>query len=65
MGNIHSNDNYLLTIRFISRSTILVRKEYLEKINHLPNHHDAEPLEARGPMQSHWLHRFKAGPIHK
>jgi len=29
---------------FISLSTILVRKEYLAKINNLPNHHGAGPL---------------------
>jgi len=60
MCNIHSNDNYLLRMRFISLSTIPVRKEYLAKINNLPNHHGAEPPEARGPMQSH---RLKAGPV--
>jgi len=31
----------LLTIRFISLSTNLERKEYLAKINNLPNHHGA------------------------
>jgi len=41
-----------------------VRKEYLAKINNLPNHHGAGPPEARGPMQSHRLHRLKAGPDH-
>jgi len=29
------------------------------KMNNLPKHHSAGPLEARGPMQ---LHRLKAGP---
>jgi len=32
------------------------------KINNLPKHHGAGPAEARGPMQLHRLHRFKAGP---
>jgi len=39
-----------------------VRKEYLAKLNNLPNHHGAGPPEARGPMQPHRLHRLKAGP---
>jgi len=43
MCNIHSNDNYLLRMRFISLSTIPVRKEHLAKINNLPNHHGARP----------------------
>jgi len=34
-------DNYLLTMIFISHSTILMRKEYLAKINNLPNPHGA------------------------
>jgi len=59
---IHSNDNYLLTVRFISLSTILVRMDYLAKINNLPNHHGAGLPEARGPMQSQRLHRLKASP---
>ena len=41
---IHSNDNYLLTVRFISHSTILVIKEHLAKTNNLINHHGAEAL---------------------
>ena len=41
---VRSNGNYLLTMRFISLSTILVRKEYLAKTNNLPNHHGAGPL---------------------
>jgi len=41
MCNIHSNDNYLLTMRFMTHSTILMRTEYLAKINNLPNHHSA------------------------
>jgi len=49
-------------MRFISLATIPVRKEYLAKINNLPNHHGAGPPEARGPMQSHRLHRLKVGP---
>jgi len=49
-------------MRFINLTTILVRKEYLAKINNLPKHHGAGPTEARGPMQPHRLHRLKAGP---
>jgi len=30
---------------------ILVRKEYLAKINNLPNHHGAGSLKARGPQR--------------
>jgi len=33
-------------MRFISISTILLRKEYLEKINNLPKHHGAGPNAA-------------------
>jgi len=65
MCNIHSNDKYLLRMRFISLSTIPVRKEYLAKINNLPNHHGAGSPEAWGPMQSHRLHWLKAGPGHE
>jgi len=39
-----------------------VRKEYLAKINNLADHHGTGPPEKRGPMQSHRLHRLKAGP---
>jgi len=49
-------------MRFISLSTVLVRKEFVEKRNNLLNHHGAGPLEARGPMQPHRLHSLKAGP---
>jgi len=38
-------------MRFIKLSTILVPKEYLAKINNLPNHHGAGPPEARGPLR--------------
>jgi len=31
-------------------------------MNNLPKHHGAEPLEARGSMQLHRLHRLKADP---
>jgi len=55
-------DNYFITMTFISLSTILERKEYLAKMNNLPKHHDAGPLEARGLIQLHRLHRLKAGP---
>jgi len=47
-------------MRFISLLTILVRKEYLPKINNLAKRHGAGPPEARGPMQSHRLHRLRA-----
>jgi len=33
-------------MRFISLDTILLRKEYLAKINNLPNHYDAGPNAA-------------------
>jgi len=49
-------------MRFISLDTYLLRKEYLAKINNLPNPHGVGPPEARGPMQLHRLHRLKAGP---
>jgi len=45
-----------------------VRKEYLTKINNLPDHNwsgaprGAGPPEARGRMQLHRLHWLKAGP---
>jgi len=52
-------DNFLLTMRFVIFPTILERKEYLAKMNNMPNHHGAGPPEVRGPMQ---LHRLKAGP---
>jgi len=45
---------------FISLFTILERKEYLAKMNNLPNHPRAGPPEARGPMQ---LHQLRAGPV--
>jgi len=48
-------------MRFISLSKILVRKEYLPKINNLPSRHGAGPPEVRGPILPHWLHRIKAG----
>jgi len=32
------------------------------KMNSLQKHDGAGPLEARGPMQLHPLHRLKAGP---
>ena len=51
-------------MRYTSLSVILVRKEYLAKINNLPSHHGAGPLEARDPMQPHRLHRLKAGPAY-
>jgi len=51
-------------MRFINLSGIFLRKEHVAKINNLPNHHGAGPPEARGPMQPHRLHRFKAGPVH-
>jgi len=47
---------------FISLSTILVRKEYLAKMNNLTNHHCAGSPKALGPMQLHELPRLKAGP---
>ena len=49
-------------MRFISLFIILVRTEYLAKINNLFNHHGAGLPEARGPMQPHRLHRLEAGP---
>ena len=58
---VHSNDYHLLTMRFISLSTILVRKGCLAKTN---NHHGPGPPEARGPMQPHRLHRL-VGPAHR
>ena len=33
-------------MRFISLSTILVRKQYLAKINKLPNYHGVGPIAA-------------------
>ena len=38
-------------MRFISLFIILVRKEYLAKMNNLPNHHGSGPPEARGPLR--------------
>ena len=69
-GNVRSEeihgslirDNCLLTMRFTSLSTILVRKVHLAKMNDLPKHRGAEPPEARVPMQLHRLHRLRAGP---
>jgi len=49
---------------FISLSTILERKEYLAKMNNLPNHHRAGLPAVRGPMERRRLHRLKAGPAH-
>jgi len=46
---------------FISLSAILERKDYLAKMNNLPNHHGAGPPEVLGPMQLHRLHRLEAG----
>jgi len=49
-------------MRFISLFIIIVRKEYLAKINKVSKRHGARFPEARGPMQPHRLHRLKAGP---
>jgi len=48
-------------MKFIILPRNLECKEYLAKINNLPNHHGARSPEARGPMQPH---RLKAGPVH-
>jgi len=49
----------------MSLSTILEHEEYLAKMNNLPNHHHhgAPPLQVRGPMQLHRLHRLKTGLV--
>jgi len=36
-------DNYFLTITLKTVDVILERKEYLPKMNNLPNHHGAGP----------------------
>jgi len=45
-------------MRFKTVDVILELKEYLAKMNNLPNHHGAWPQEAPGPMQLHHLHQL-------
>ena len=49
-------DSFFLTMRLISLSTILERKEYMPNMNNMPKHHGVGLAEARGPMQLHRLH---------